>query len=104
MRYYYVLARLLPGQCENEHEAKKDLPACSLVKYYYYVLAGHLERKAKKTKNHNSVLTILDIGGSILDTRRYSEKFRDLGFRSILDTIFSRLIATDCLSCHDVLI
>ena len=37
---------------------------------------------------------ILDIGGSILDTLRYCEKFRDLGFRSILDTIFSRLVKT----------
>ena len=33
----------------------------------------------------------LDIGGSILNTLRNCEKFRDLGFSSILDTIFSRL-------------
>ena len=35
--------------------------------------------------------TILDIGRLILDTLQYCEKYRDLGFRSILDTIFSRL-------------
>ena len=35
---------------------------------------------------------LLDIGGSILDTLRYCEKFRDLGFGLILYTIFSRLI------------
>jgi len=45
----------------------------------------------KKKKSQFSVSTILNIGRSILDTLRYCEKFRDLGFRSILDTIFSRL-------------
>ena len=46
----------------------------------------------KQTKNHNfSVSTILDIEDSILDTVRYCEKVRDLDFRSLLDTIFSRL-------------
>ena len=38
-----------------------------------------------------SVSTILDIEDSILDTFRYCEKVRDLGFRSIRDTIFSAL-------------
>ena len=37
---------------------------------------------------------MLDIGGLILYTLRYSENFRDLGFWSILDTIFSRLLGT----------
>ena len=35
---------------------------------------------------------ILNIEDLIIDTVRYCEKVRDLGFRSILDTIFSRLI------------
>ena len=49
----------------------------------------------KIQKNHNfSVSTLLDIRGSILDTLRYCEKFRDLGFRLILDTIFSRLVGS----------
>ena len=54
------------------------------------------EFSTKKDKiNHNfSVSTILDIGRSILDTFWHCEKFRDLGFRSILDTIFSRRVLT----------
>ena len=37
---------------------------------------------------------ILDIEDSILDTFRYCEKFRDLRFRSIRDSIFPRLNMT----------
>ena len=49
--------------------------------------------RRKKTKNHNfSVPKILDIGGSIRYTLRYSEKFRDIGIREFLDTIFSGLV------------
>ena len=49
----------------------------------------------KNKINHNfSVSTILDIRRSILDNLLYCEKFRDPGFRSILDTIFSRRVLT----------
>ena len=49
----------------------------------------------KKQTNHSfSVSTIIDIEDSILDTVRYCEKVRDLDFRSLLDTIFSRLTPT----------
>ena len=48
----------------------------------------------KKMKKSQSLLvsTILDIEDLILDTFRYCEKVRDLGFRSIRDTIFSGLV------------
>ena len=63
---------------------------CALLKYTCKPI--FLAKKRKK-KNHNfSVSTILDIEDLILDTVRYCEKVQDLDFRSILDTIFSRLI------------
>ena len=40
----------------------------------------------------------------ILDTLRYCEKFRDLGFRSILDTIFSSLITMGRNSSADKIV
>ena len=65
---------------------------CALLKYTCKPI--FLAKKRKK-KNHNfSVSTILDIEDLILDTVRYCEKVQDLDFRSILDTIFSRLIKT----------
>ena len=54
----------------------------------------------KDKKNHTfSVSTILDFEDLILDTVRYNENVQDLDFISILDTIFSRLVATH----HNVL-
>ena len=50
---------------------------------------------AEGQKNHTfSVSTILDFEDLILDTVRYNENVQDLDFISILDTIFSRLVAT----------
>ena len=39
----------------------------------------------------------------MLDTLRYCEKFRDLGFRSILDMIFSNLNSGIVLECNGFL-
>ena len=49
---------------------------------------------AKKDKiNYNfSVSKILDIGGSIRYTLRYSKKFHDIGIGEFLNTIFSVLV------------
>ena len=47
-------------------------------------------RRKKDEINHNfSVSKILNIGGSIRHTLRYSEKFRDIGIREFFDTIIS---------------
>ena len=47
----------------------------------------------KDKKDHNfSVSAILDMEDSILNTFRFCEKVRDLGFRSIRDIIFSGLV------------
>ena len=64
------LARLLPGQREHE-------------------------RKAKKEKKN----TILYIGGSILDTLWYSEKFRDLRFDG-----YSIRYSQVCLCSHNLVV
>ena len=73
----------------------RESGALKVPKMYVFRIKIWLFRWKKKQTNHSfSVSTIIDIEDSILDTVRYCEKVRDLDFRSLLDTIFSRLTPT----------
>ena len=55
------------------------------------IFGEFLAKKEKKITGFENI-EILDIGGSIRYTLRHSEKFRDIGIREFLDTIFSSLV------------